>query len=440
MEVMAETVSGWRYAFGAGLPEDFIERVVDAAQAGDGAAVGVWIFDSDYGQITGVCGDHRGTVALGRGLADGPLEHDPRAFAEWALCAPNPLSAEDIDLILSRPQVLAEETAEELLDRLGIREPYDPFASGEQLDGSPLPLPTSEAIAATGFAGYLAPLGSMQETRWISPIGEVSWRDLRHVPGVGEGFLGIWDRAAPEASPERFLVTARGEARLWAELERLQEPLVVEAFGATAFGGFLGPAGFVRDADVAGRDLAFRDARFVLGAGDGFTGIWDRKRPAAPIERFPTDFDGESSAQERVYELLFEEELAAKATPGVRVYHPPTRIVTVVDSQAPGDERPPRSARYGGYAWLIVEEDDDERWIALSQWARDGTGGRFHAYILAPSGFGYLARWQTLDEAKHFVSRVEHQELDRWAEVPPEVPRTLMATFQWAQRSTPDED
>jgi hypothetical protein len=46
-----EAAPGWRYAYGQELPDDFEALLERAARAGDGVAVGAWVFDSDYGQV-----------------------------------------------------------------------------------------------------------------------------------------------------------------------------------------------------------------------------------------------------------------------------------------------------------------------------------------------------------------------------------------------------
>src|SRR5215204_4568384 len=121
-----EAAPGWRYAFGKGFPSEFDTLLQRAARAGDGAAVGAWIFDSDFGQVVGVAGGRRASVAIGADAADEPLEHDPWGFSTWSTCAPHPLTVAEVDAIVTSSEVLAEETVDELLDRLGLRAPYDP--------------------------------------------------------------------------------------------------------------------------------------------------------------------------------------------------------------------------------------------------------------------------------------------------------------------------
>jgi hypothetical protein len=126
--------------------------------------------------------------------------------------------------------VLAEETVEELFDQLGLPAPYDPLAPHGlaanvliSIGKAPRVLPgaTKESIGATGFGGYLAPLGFMTDAPGVDGK-RTAWQELRHVPGLGPGFLGIWDRESPDEPVATFVVSRRGEARLLEELERLQ--------------------------------------------------------------------------------------------------------------------------------------------------------------------------------------------------------------------------
>src|SRR6266511_3728860 len=283
-----EAASGWRYAFANDLPEDLGALIEHAARAGDGVAVGAWIFDSDFGQVIGVGEGLRAAVAIGADAAEEPLEHDPNAFAAWSACAPQPLTAAEVEAIVGRGDVFAEETVDELLDRLGLPAPHDARERPDPAAPHQPSRATQESVGAAELGGYVEPLGSMHDLAYVDP-SHVPWRDLRHVPGLGDGFLGIWDREAPSEPIARFPVSRRGEAQLHEELERLQLPVRVEALGTSGFGEFVAPAGILSDVRIAERDLSYREARFVLGRGDGFIGIWDREHPAAPIERFRSD-------------------------------------------------------------------------------------------------------------------------------------------------------
>jgi len=228
--VADECAPGWRYAYGSGMPRDLAALVVRAAGAGDGLAVGAVVHDRDYGQVVAVGSGRMAALAIRPELAGQPLPHDPEAFAHWSWSTPRPLSAEEAQRILERAGVPAEDTAEELFDQLGLPAPYDPLTRRGTPEHGPAAIgtapepadrPTRESIDATGLGGYLAPLGFMQDA---TPIAgrRAGWRELRYVPGLGQGFLGIWDRESPYEPAATFVVSRRGEARLREELERLQ--------------------------------------------------------------------------------------------------------------------------------------------------------------------------------------------------------------------------
>ena len=398
-----EAASGWRYAFANDLPEDPGALIEHAARAGDGVAVGAWIFDSDFGQVIGVGESLRAAVAIGAETAEEPLEHDPNAFAGWSACAPQPLTVAEVEAIVGRGDVFAEETVDELLDRLGLPAPYDARERPDPAAPHQPSRATRKSVGATKLGGNIEPLGSMHDLAYVDPL-RVPWRELRHVPGLGDGFLGIWDREAPGEPIARFPVSRRGEARLHEELERLQLPVRVEALRASGLGEFVAPAGILSDVSIAERDLSYRDARFALGRGDGFIGIWDREHPAAPIERFRSDVSGEESAIQRIYALLFDEELSAKETPGLRLYLPRTRP-EIVRSELPkpphGLSRELREAwdqlaeqgfytQSSGAPWLILEEDEDDRWRVVM----DFGGGGLANYL----GDVTLGEWRMLPD------------------------------------------
>jgi hypothetical protein len=434
-----EAAPGWRYAFGSGLPEDLDALLARAANAADGAAVGAWIFDSDYGQVVGVGDGLRGAVAIGADAADAPLEHDPEAFSAWSACTPQPLSASELEPILARDDVFKEETVDELFDRLGLPAPYDAREQPQKTAAS------RKSVVATAFGGYVEPLGWMQDLAYVDPV-HVPWRDLRHVPGIGDAFLGIWDREQPARPIATFPFSRRGEARLREELERLQLPVRVEALRASGLGGFVAPAEILSDVWIAGRELSYRDARFVLGRGDDFLGVWDRKHPAEPIERFRMDEAGQYAANQRIHALLSEEELSAKDTPGRRLYLPPAPPEIVRRDVGEPPPELPREMRElwddmadqgfytqtGGTPWLIVEEDDDDRWRFVTHAGRDG---RFHLYRVGSyiEELTCCGRFETVKRAQAYAAQAEHASGD-WHEVPDTVPRTLMAALRWAQR------
>lgn len=437
-----EATPGWRYAWGEDIPDDFDSVVERAARAGSGVALGVWVFDSDYAQVVGVAGGSvSAAVAVNHELAEAPMAHDPAAFSAWSEHAPTPLTAADVEEILARDDVFAEETVDELFDRLGLPTPYDPREVPARPFERPPPA-TSELIGAEGLGGYVEPLAWMHETGHIRPV-DLPWRELRHVPGIGDGFLGIWDRESPGEPVATFPVSARGEARLREELERLQVPLEIEVLRADGLGGFVEPVALLPEVRVAERDLWYRDSRFLPGRGDGFVGIWDRERPEEPIERFPPGRAGEDAAGARVYRLLFDLELGRKQTPGLRRYLRPGKSELVRMEVPPMPDGLSKSQReafewvasQGIYQhtstepWLLVEEDDDEHWRVLFS-------GEGRLYLYSVGGYGEelscRGRFESIEEADAAAER--QLAGGDWDDVPASVPRTLMATLRWAQR------
>jgi hypothetical protein len=221
--VAEECAPGWRYAYGSGVPRDLAALVVRAANAGDGVAVGAWVQDDNSAQVVAVSGGRLAALGIGRELALEPLAHDPDAFAHWSWCTPRPLSAADARRISGRAGALAEETVDELFDQLGLPAPYNPLGQlGMSVDD----------VHAAELGGYLAPLGFMLDEL---DGDQVVWPEIRHVPGLGQGFLGIWDREAPDEPVATFVVSRRGEARLREELGRLQPQLAAPARAPAAW-------------------------------------------------------------------------------------------------------------------------------------------------------------------------------------------------------------
>ena len=356
----SDSVPGWQYAFGPHVPDDFEAVLKRAAGAGDGVAIGAWVFDSDYGQVVAVEGDSSSAVAINAYLAEESLAHDPEAVAAWSSHAPHPLPASEVEAIAARGDAFVEETVRELFDRLGILPPDSPNESKDPLLGK----------------------------------------------------LNVTD----------------------------ENPSPVDQLRATALGGFVEPAEILPDIWIAGRRLSFGDARFVLGRGEGFLGIWDRERPSEPIERFRLSDSGKRAARRRVHDLLFEEELSAKETPGLRLYHPGGEPKLIRPEPGVPPAGPPQKVLHGwtkemyievsGKPSLIVEENEDKRWRMGAR----STRGRVFLYRIDAYGedLACLDEFETVEEAKQYAARVEYVEGD-WREVPPSVGRTLLTTVRWVQ-------
>src|SRR4029077_10735373 len=153
-------------AYGDRVPDDLAGLVTRAANAGDGVAVGAWVLDSDHAQIVSVNGGNLAALGIGSDRAGEPLAHHPEAFAHWSWCTPRPVTALEAQQISVRNDVLVEETVDELFDQLGLPAPYDPLGIRQA---------TRESVGATGFGGYLTPLGFMSDAT-VDGRQRVAWR------------------------------------------------------------------------------------------------------------------------------------------------------------------------------------------------------------------------------------------------------------------------
>lgn len=154
-----------------------------------------------------------------------------------------------------------------------------------------LPLPPK---VPTGFEG----------AEWIddsrgASFGDKSWdpRTARYVVGGGDGFFGIWDRENPGPPIERF----EGPDAWRQAMDRVPEllfPPPPEFEEAT----------LVSDSGIQlwnrKRKMNLTRARYVIGRGRDFIGIWDRKKPGPPIARFPKDPDGTWQSAEEYARLM----------------------------------------------------------------------------------------------------------------------------------------
>ena len=388
---------GWTFA-GAGrdLPKDLVGLVARSSADG-GAALGAYVFDSDWGYVA-AARDGQPVAELllnpesarSEGMAK---ESDVDSFSRWSEAAPQQVSPAEVRDVVEQEWVFAEEGVQELFERLGLPGAYDPLTSGELRPNAVigelpprLPPPTMETIGAGGLGDYEGPFGWMGESTRIGDQ-RVAWRDARFIPGVGADFLGIWDRERPTRPIARFSRTSRGEARLVEALRTMQAPELRRILALDSLGGLVLPLELGAEMSVAERSLSIREARFVAGRGEGFVGVWDRDNPGEPIERFPDTWSGEITADQRALELLFEFETSQKRLNGVRIFLPR------VESR----RLPWRAGLVGGRSgsrlrrflevhlpssshiitptgpWILTEEEEDPRW---SPRIPRGPGGR----------------------------------------------------------------
>jgi len=78
-----------------------------------------------------------------------------------------------------------------------------------------------------------------------------------------------------------------------------------ESVLGSVLGGYEAPLYWMSDAFwVAGRDLPWRSAQYVLGLGKDFVGVWDRHQPAGPVLRFRRSLRGDNEARQALDHLL----------------------------------------------------------------------------------------------------------------------------------------
>lgn len=196
-----------------------------------------------------------------------------------------------------------------------------------------VPAPASSAPSASADA---APSGS--ESSGGAGPGEGATRfshsGFRYVLGYGPDFFGIWGRDQPGQPVERYPRTDQGWAEAWNRFHAL-EPQAVEvpqqavseggpaATGAPVAGAPMAPQsrpeGTASTAPGPGAAVAspteappagpaigegalrfsHSGARYILGYGQDFFGIWDRETPGGPAMRFPRTDEGWSMAWNR---------------------------------------------------------------------------------------------------------------------------------------------
>ncbi len=215
--------------------------------------------------------------ATGAGLSEAEMRASAESFAIWSSHTPRSMSTDEVAKTTSRREVFAEDRLWDLIERLGL----EMAATQSGVAGPP--------SFAVGLDGYLRAMDWMTDGFWCVDRG-VSWADYRYVPGVGDGFIGIWDREAPDR-PTRFADTREGRGKLIDRWEELRHPFELELAGATDFRGIVGLLPVESDLRPAGRLLPITQCRYVPGWGKGFAGVWDSDdgwRTRRPVQRSRT--------------------------------------------------------------------------------------------------------------------------------------------------------
>jgi hypothetical protein len=173
--------------------------------------------------------------------------------------------------------------------------------------------------------------------------------------------------------------------------------------GALQLGGL---GGKVR---VEGFWLDSRDLRYVLGSGDGFLGIWDRKHPGPPLETFPETPEGYSALNQRWYELEAAHIQASPPEPEPKEPDPglleaqsfPDAVHLTTGSQA----------RLGG-KWVdmaktryIIGFGQDEAGVFLGVWDRHVRGPSTHKVHISAERLSDPDLWKDEFEATEEVWR-----------------------------------
>lgn len=85
--------------------------------------------------------------------------------------------------------------------------------------------------------------------------------------------------------------------------------------GASELGMYAAALPWMRpEFGVGSMRMRWVDARFVLGMGSEFIGLWDRVRPESPVEAFPRTVTGAAAARERWQQLVGTEATAITGT------------------------------------------------------------------------------------------------------------------------------
>jgi hypothetical protein len=203
-----------------------------------------------------------------------------------------------------------------------VEEP-EPAEDPTHVDPGTTATPTSEAGAAGQPGGAEAPetqvsaapaqptdTGPSPSSAAGTPVAldqstvRYSHSGYRYVLGYGADFFGIWDRQSPTVPAERFPRTDDGWRQAWSRFASLEPNHVTvpgdsgpTTTGATA----ASPTPTPGDDEV--QRYTHSGARYLLGYGRTFFGIWDRQAPTSPIEKFPRDDAGWAAAWRRYTQI-----------------------------------------------------------------------------------------------------------------------------------------
>ena len=129
----------------------------------------------------------------------------------------------------------------------------------------------------------------------------------RYVLGYSADSFGIWDRQSPAQPSERFPRTDDGWRQAWLRFVALEpnNSAVDQAASGQRQDSASTPASAtpMDPNDMVPVQYTHSGARYLLGYGRTFFGIWDRQAPATPVEKFPRDDAGWAAAWGRFTQI-----------------------------------------------------------------------------------------------------------------------------------------
>lgn len=173
--------------------------------------------------------------------------------------------------------------------------------SADEPAAAPAPSSTEQPAAGSPATATTAPAPS-------NTSGDVRYTHsgFRYVLGYTADSFGIWDRQAPSDPAERFPRSDDGWRQAWLRFSSLEPNHVsVDQEGGTPAAVRSTPAsGVAMDPnDDAAVQYTHSGARYLLGYGRTFFGIWDRQAPTTPVEKYPRDDAGWAAAWGRFTQI-----------------------------------------------------------------------------------------------------------------------------------------
>ena len=338
------------------------------------------------------------------------------ACASWSDVAPRQVAPTAIRSLVERGATLAEDIVWELVSMLGIA----PDPNFERTVGADPEVIRRLKLGELG--GYLRPTSDMTMVRSDEYPGR-DWASERFVMGLGDGFVGVWDRKHPEEPAFRFEQNSRGFDRALHAWSGMTERLELGE-QSDWFAGLIGLE--CNSFAPGGRFLRVADSRYLPGWGKGFAAVWDREAGRAPIIRFK----GGQSAVHRAVAWAHRTaavELAAAKLVGA-------------DRWVCGDaDRWMEPEDYPRSVWILAYEVGDSRWPPYGLEEQVADGYLLHQAFNRPEPFGLWAMPEPAktDPNAAKAAAVRWNVRGDWVRVPDDVPLTLLETARWAVEASP---